>query len=219
VRAAILRKELVDRLVASGWIRSPAIEAAFRAVPRDLFLPGLSLEAVYRDEAIPTSRVEGQVVSSSTQPAMMAEMLEQLDLQPGQHVLEVGAGTGYNAAVMGQIVGSAGHVTSIEIDEALAAAAGEHLAAAGVGNVEVIAGDGYLGWPHRAPFDRIIVTAATTSIAPAWGEQLRVGGRLVAPVHLGITQCSIAFRRDGVGLVALSVVPCGFVPLRRAGAG
>src|SRR2546428_12794983 len=102
---AVGHQALVDSLKASGCIRTPLVEAAFRAVPRHLFLPGTPLDLVYSDEAIPTKRFDGATVSSSSQPAIMAFMLEQLQLEPGHRVLEVGAGTGYNAALMGHIVG------------------------------------------------------------------------------------------------------------------
>src|SRR5712692_11171534 len=95
-----LQHELVDQLRAAGTIVSPAVESAFRTVPRHLFLPGVPVEDVYRDAAVTTKRVDGVALSSSSQPSIMATMLEQLDLQPGHSVLEIGAGTGYNAALM-----------------------------------------------------------------------------------------------------------------------
>jgi protein-L-isoaspartate(D-aspartate) O-methyltransferase len=103
-----LHQALVDRLKCAGYIHTPAVEAAFRAVPRHLFLPAVAPDTVYTDEAIPTKRLDGKAVSSSSQPAIMAIMLEQLDLHPGHRVLEIGAGTGYNAALMAHIVGDSG---------------------------------------------------------------------------------------------------------------
>jgi len=107
---------LVEQLKREGCITSAPVEAAFRAVRRHLFLPGTPLDQVYRDEAIPTKRERGVPISSSSQPAIMAVMLEQLGLRPGQRVLEVGAGTGYNAALMSHIVGAGGRVVTVDID-------------------------------------------------------------------------------------------------------
>src|SRR4051812_10370955 len=100
-----LHQQLVDQMKSGGHLASRSIEAAFRAVPRHLFLPDNPLEEVYRDQAIATKSLQERVVSSSSQPTMMAIMLQQLDLRPGQRVLEIGAGTGYNAALMARIVG------------------------------------------------------------------------------------------------------------------
>src|SRR5262245_19757926 len=109
-----LRERLVDGLIADGALRSPAVEAAFRAVPRHLFLPDVPLEAAYADAAVPTwRRSDGVPTSSSSQPAIMAIMLEQLGLEPGMRVLEVGAGTGYNAALLAHLVGPSGSVTTV----------------------------------------------------------------------------------------------------------
>src|SRR4051812_2082062 len=112
-----LRQALVDKLRADQSIRSRPVEAAFRAVPRHLFVPETPLEDVYRDMVIPTKKESGQWISSSSQPTIMAIMLEQLQLKPGQRVLEIGAGTGYNAALIAHIVGSKGYVTTIDLDE------------------------------------------------------------------------------------------------------
>ena len=108
--ANALNQNLVDQLKWKGILTLPEVEAAFRAVPRHLFLPDLPLEEVYQDEAIATKMLDGQFVSSSSQPAIMAIMLEQLQLEAGQRVLEIGAGTGYNAALMAHIVGETGQV-------------------------------------------------------------------------------------------------------------
>lgn len=112
--ASALHQALVDKLKSERHIRTPRVEAAFRAVPRHLFLPGVPVAKVYRDEAIVTKRPGGLPASSSSQPTIMAIMLEQLDLQPGQHVWELGAGTGYNAALMAHIVSDTGQVVTAE---------------------------------------------------------------------------------------------------------
>jgi protein-L-isoaspartate(D-aspartate) O-methyltransferase len=217
--AAARRNALVDALRRRGQIRSAPVEAAFRAVPRHLFLPNVDLDQVYADEAIVTKRENGIAVSSSSQPAIMAIMLEQLGLEPGQRVLEIGAATGYNAALLGAMVGDDGRVVTLDIDEDLVVQAREHLSAAGVHNVEAIRGDGAGGWPNAAPYDRIILTVGAWDIAPAWREQLRPGGRLVLPLSLRGPQCSIAFDWDGEFLRSDSVEDCGFMLMRGALAG
>src|SRR5437763_4911762 len=113
---SVLHQALVDKLKRDGNIFTPSVEAAFRAVPRHLFLPGVALDEVYRDQAIATKTLNGIYVSSSSQPAIMAIMLELLELKPGQRVLEIGAGTASNAALIAHIVGKTGQVVTIDID-------------------------------------------------------------------------------------------------------
>jgi len=146
----------------------------------------------------------------------MATMLEQLGLEPGHRVLEIGAGTGYNAALMAHLVGGAGEVTTIDLDEDIAEGARAHLASAGFGRVRVVLGDGALGYPAGAPFDRIILTVGAWDIAPAWREQLRREGRLVLPLAVGGTQKSVALTGAGDELVSLSISECLFMSLRGA---
>jgi len=215
---------LVDHMLAVGVITRPEVAAAFRAVPRHLFLPNLPAEEVYRDEAIPTKLADGRAISSSSQPAMMAIMLEQLDLAPGQRVLEIGAGTGYNAALLGHLVGPTGRVVTLDIDDDLASAARDHLAAASSTNVQVICADGGQGYAPGAPYDRLILTAGAWDITPAWYEQLNPGGRLVLPLQLSSgPQQSIAFDRTPPlvepRFISRSARDCGFMPLRGAFAG
>jgi protein-L-isoaspartate(D-aspartate) O-methyltransferase len=217
--AAALHRELVDSLVSRGALTDSRVEAAFRAIPRHLFLPGVPLAEVYRDQAIPTKMVDGEAVSSSSQPEIMATMLEQLGLARGLRVLEVGAGTGYNAALMAHVVGGAGTVTTMDVDADLVDGARAHLASAGLGRVRVVLGDGGLGHPDGAPFDRIILTVGAWDIAPAWGAQLGPGGRLVLPLTVGGSQKSVAFVRTGDHLVSTSVKDCAFMRLRGAFAG
>jgi protein-L-isoaspartate(D-aspartate) O-methyltransferase len=216
---AALHQALVDGLVARGWIRSAGIEAAFRAVPRHLFLPGVEIEEIYRDQWIVTKRLDGEAVSSSSQPQIMAVMLEQLGLEPGHRTMEIGAGTGDNAALMAHVTGEAGEVITVDIDPDLVEGAREHLAAAGLGRVRVVCADGGLGHPERAPYDRIILTVGAWDLAPAWREQLRPGGRLVVPVTVGGVQKSVGFERAHDHLVSVSVKDCLFMPLRGAFAG
>ena len=170
--AAVYHQALIDKLRGDELIQSQQVEAAFRAVPRHPFLPNVPVAQVYEDRAIPTKFADDRAISSSSQPAMMAIMLEQLALQPGHRVLEIGAGTGYNAALIAQIVGETGQVTTLDIDEDIVAAAQHHLHSVGADSVQVICADGSLGWPDNAPYDRIIMTVGGWDISPAWVEQL-----------------------------------------------
>ncbi len=211
-----LHQALVDQVKSNGYIQSPSVEAAFRAVPRHLFLPDVALEEVYRDKAIVTKSINGQFVSSSSQPAIMAIMLEQLQLQPGQCVMEIGAGTGYNAALMAHIVGDSGLVVTIDIDEDIVEGARAHLADAGFGRVNVVCTDGGLGYPETAPYDRIILTVNAADITPSWRSQLKPDGRLLLPLLLRGPQASVAFAPVADHMESLSVSACGFVGLRGA---
>jgi protein-L-isoaspartate(D-aspartate) O-methyltransferase len=176
---------LVDALVSAGAITSSKVEAAFRAVPRHLFVPHVDVQGAYRNEAIPTKLIDGRAVSSASQPSIVATMLEQLDVRPGQRVLEIGAGTGYNAALVAQLVGPSGRVVTIDIDEDIVADAQDHLAAASIDGVDVICGDGGLGYPPEAPYDRIVLTVGALDITPAWWDQLGSGGRPLDLVGVG----------------------------------
>ena len=218
--AEALNRALVDALLKSGHIRSPRIQEAFRSLFRHHFLPDLPLETVYRDEAIMT-RVEGNIpLSSSSQPAMMAIMLEQLDLQPGERVLEIGTATGYNAAIMAHLVGPSGQVVSVDIDPELVDEAKRNLALAGAVNVSALAADGGFGYTDMAPYDAIVLTVGSWDIAPAWIEQLAPNGRLLLPLALfNDYQESILFRRENDHLVSGSHYCCSFVRLRGAFAG
>jgi protein-L-isoaspartate(D-aspartate) O-methyltransferase len=211
---------LVDGLRTAGHIRTERIAEAFRAVPRHRFVPNVDLTRAYQDEALPTKWDEaGRPVSSSSQPAIMAIMLGQLEVAPGHRVLELGAGTGYNAALLAHLVGPDGSVVTIDIDDDVAEEARAHLALCAVPNVEVVAADGAFGWPAGAPYDRIIVTAGAWDIPPAWVEQLAPRGRLVVPLSLLGLQRSIAFDVVGDHLESRSVQDCGFMRLRGAFAG
>lgn len=211
-----LHQGLVDQLKQRELITDPRVEAAFRAVPRHLFLPALAPEEVYRDEAIPTKMLNGTAISSSSQPAIMAIMLEQLQLQPGQRVLEIGAGTGYNAALLAHIVGETGQVVTIDIDEDIVADARTHLAQIGFERVQVICADGGNGYLPLAPYDRIILTVSAGDITPAWREQLKPDGMLLLPLKLRDPQVSVVFEQVSDHLASVSVRACGFMMLRGA---
>jgi protein-L-isoaspartate(D-aspartate) O-methyltransferase len=214
---AELQEALIKKLTDAGCIRSPGVERAFRAVQRHLFLPGIATERAYSDQAILTKRLDGKAVSSSSQPAIMAIMLEQLQLQPGHHVMEIGTGTGYNAGLMRHLVGNTGAVVTVDIDEDLVASARDHLRATDLDGVRVVCGDGGLGYADGAPYDRIILTVGAWDIVPVWWRQLKPGGRLVLPLEIkdGI-QKSIAFDNMDGYLESVSVVDCGFMTLRGA---
>jgi protein-L-isoaspartate(D-aspartate) O-methyltransferase len=205
-----------------GLIRSAQVRAAFRAVERETFLSEFAaragLEAVYRDEAIPTKfGASGFAVSSSSQPAIMAQMLERLALQPGFRVLEIGTGTGYNAALLAEIVGPSGAVTTIDIDAEVAHGARAALGRSGH-RVSVHVGDGREGVLDRSPYDRIIVTASSNAIARAWFDQLREGGLLEVPLRITErdAQAIPTLRKVRGGLESVSLVFGSFMPLRSA---
>jgi protein-L-isoaspartate(D-aspartate) O-methyltransferase len=221
------RARLAAALQASGRTPSPAVQAAFLAVPRHLFVPGLAPAAAYQDEALVIKySQDGLPISSSSQPAMMAIMLEQFGLEPGHRVLEIGTGTGYNAAVLAHIVGAGGAVVTVDIDPDLVARAEASLAAAGYSQVQARCADGGFGDPGGAPFDRVIVTVGAWDIAPAWLDQLGPGGRLVLPLALRGIQLSIGLERGsdppGPGhqahdhWVSTSAFRCGFVQMAGA---
>jgi protein-L-isoaspartate(D-aspartate) O-methyltransferase len=214
---ARLREELAESV--SGT-RGALVADALRSVPRHLFLPGLPPEQVYSDEALVTKRdADGLPRSSSSQPGLMASMLDELALAPGHRVLEIGAGTGYNAALIRHIVGPSGAVVSIDIDLDTVEEAREHLAAAGYPDVTVLCRDGAEGAPEYAPFDRLIATVGLSDLSPAWMTQLGPAGRMVVPVELhGPMLCAALEREDGYW-ASRSVQPCGFIKVRGALAG
>jgi protein-L-isoaspartate(D-aspartate) O-methyltransferase len=172
------RQREADRMVAeqlrSRGIRDPRVLAAMAKVPRHRFVPADEQAEAYADSPLPIGH--GQTIS---QPYIVAFMTEALAIEPGDVVLEIGTGSGYQAAVLAEL---AREVYTIELVPELAARAERTLAALGYKNVHVRAGDGYKGWPERAPFPRIIVTAAPEDVPPALVAQLGVGGTMVLPV-------------------------------------
>ncbi len=215
------RARLVRELRHRGRTLSRSVQDAFAKVPRHVFVPEVAPADAYRDEAfVIKCGPDGLPVSSSSQPAMMAIMLDQLGLQPGHRVLEIGTGSGYNAAVMAAVVGPEGKVVSIDIDPELVARARGSLEAAGYDGVTVICADGGFGDPDDAPFDRIIVTAGAWDIAPAWLDQVAGGGMLVLPLSVRGIQLSVALRRgDRDDWRSVSSWRCGFVRMMGAFAG
>jgi protein-L-isoaspartate(D-aspartate) O-methyltransferase len=209
------------RLRDAVRVPDPILEA-FERVPRHHFLPGVPLDTVYADDAVVTRDEGGVPTSSSSQPSLMVRMLEQLDVQPGDRVLEVGAGTGYNAALLAEL-GAA--VTTVELQPEVAAAAVAHLRTAGIevaaaaaaadvapGSVLVVTGDG--GAPPGEAYDRVIVTAGCWSLPAPLVDAVSEGGVLVAPLRINGVELALALRREGAALRGAGGIPCGFMPLR-----
>jgi protein-L-isoaspartate(D-aspartate) O-methyltransferase len=211
---------MLDRLAAMrGRPLAGDVADVMMVVPRHVFAPEAPLSEAYGLGAVVTHwGGQGVPTSSASAPGTVAGMLEQAQVRPGQRVLEVGAGTGYNAALLAHLVGASGSVTTIEYDADVADAARMHLAAYGADRVRVVTGDGTLGAAEDGPFDRILVTAGAWDVAPAWVEQLAPDGRVVLPLRLrGLTRV-VAFERDGAGLRSVSVVEDGFIPMKGIGA-
>jgi protein-L-isoaspartate(D-aspartate) O-methyltransferase len=200
------RAELVERIRASTQIEDARILNAFARVPRHVFLPSSQSAIAYEDRALPLS--EGQTVS---QPSMVAIMLSELACEPNQRALEVGAGSGYAAAVLGQLVRE---VYTVEILPALAALASANLSRCGASNVHVSLGDGSFGLAAHAPYDRILVSAAPSEVPSALLEQLSPGGKIAIPVGDSSTQTLLLGEKNSAGeLHFRRSVPCIFVPL------
>jgi protein-L-isoaspartate(D-aspartate) O-methyltransferase len=201
---AAQRARMVEQQIEARGVRNPRVLDALRRVPRHLFVPEALREYAYFDEPLPIGA--DQTIS---QPYMVAVMTELLDPRPGDKILEVGTGSGYQAAVLGEL---AARVYSIEIVPELAATARARLAELGYRNVEVITGDGYRGLPAQAPFDGILVTAAPHEVPPPLVEQLRVGGRMVIPVG-GVRQFLRVLERTPEGVRQRRVFEVRFVPM------
>jgi len=210
-RTALLEQLDRDMLETARWTGrtalSPRVAAALAKVRREAFVLPPFAAAAYDNRPLPIEH--GQTIS---QPFVVALMTELLDLRPDHTVLEVGTGSGYQAAVLAEL---AGHVCSIEVIPALAARAATALAAQGCADVELRTGNGSLGWPERAPFDAIIVTAAARDVPPALVEQLRPGGRMVIPVGPPHGDQDLRLiTKDTDGTVGRrSIIPVAFVPL------
>lgn len=199
-----MRAEMVRTQLSSRDITNPRVLDAMRRVERHRFvLPESQLEA-YGDYPIPIGH--GQTIS---QPYIVAFMTQALELEPDHTVLEIGTGSGYQAAILAELVKE---VYTIEIVPELAERARGALQEAGYTNAHVRTGNGYLGWPEEAPFDRIIVTAAPESVPPALVEQLRVGGLMAIPVGTAVQELRILRRTEG-GVEQLQTIPVRFVPM------
>jgi protein-L-isoaspartate(D-aspartate) O-methyltransferase len=201
---AARRNAMVEDQIAARGIADPRVLAAMRAVPRHEFVPESLREAAYDDRPLPIGN--GQTIS---QPYIVAIMTELARIEPGANVLEVGTGSGYQAAVIHEIAGA---VRSIEIVEPLAREAAQTLARLGYAGADVRFGDGYRGWPEAAPFDAILVTAAPERVPQPLLDQLAVGGRLVIPVG-GFFQQLEVHTRGADGISVERVLPVRFVPM------
>ncbi|NJC73026.1 methyltransferase, FxLD system [Planosporangium thailandense] len=210
----VLRTRMVDQIVGARATSAP-VEAALRAVPRHAFVPEATLDQAYDvDLAVITKRSsDGTPLSCASVPSLVATMLDQLQVASGDRILEIGAGTGYNAALLAHLTGPTGQVTTVDIDPDVTAGARRTLDATGHRDVHVITRDGALGDPERAPYDRIIVTVGAWDIPTAWTDQLAPGGRLVVPLRWRGQTRSVAFTHDDGRLVSDSVELCGFVPM------
>ncbi|MFA5353074.1 MAG: protein-L-isoaspartate(D-aspartate) O-methyltransferase [Thermodesulfovibrionales bacterium] len=200
-----LREFMVETQLIPRGIRAPRVLEAMRRVPRHLFMPEQLWLSAYDDMALPIG--DGQTIS---QPYMVAVMTELLGLKGTETVLEVGTGSGYQAAILGEL---AWEVYTVERIGPLAEKARERLSSLGYGNVHVMDGDGSLGLGEKAPYDAIIVTAAAPSVPKPLVRQLREGGVIVAPVGERFSQVLIKGRKENGVLAMESRTPCVFVPL------
>jgi protein-L-isoaspartate(D-aspartate) O-methyltransferase len=198
------RERMVQEQIVARGIRDARVLEALRTVPRHRFVPPEMQPHAYEDTALPIGL--GQTIS---QPYVVAFMTEALELKPQDRVLEIGTGSGYQAAVLSLLVRE---VYSIEIVERLGKEAEARLKEMSYSNVRVRIGNGYRGWPEAAPFDAIIVTAAPASVPPGLVEQLSVGGRMVVPVGR-FEQDLIRIRRTRKGVERESLLPVRFVPM------
>ncbi|MDT9699721.1 methyltransferase domain-containing protein [Streptomyces sp. P17] len=229
------RAELVREIDRSGaWAEDPGWREVFAAVPRHLFVPYYYVGAVggyerrwgespepgarerwlrgaYADVPLATRLRDGELLSSSSQPSLMAMMLVALGVQDGDRVLEIGAGSGYNAALLAERLGDDDLVTTVDLEPEITESARQHLAAAGYHPV-VLTGDGARGAPERAPFDRIIATCTLPSIPPAWLAQCREGARILTPMATGLVALTVQDAGQAEGRFLHT--PAYFVPLR-----
>lgn len=203
-RFLVMRKRMVKIQIERRGIRERRVLNALMGVPRHLFVPEDLMERAYDDGALPIG--EDQTIS---QPYIVAKMTELLDLKGDETVLEVGTGSGYQAAVLAKLVRE---VYTIEIVPSLARQAEARLKRMGYGNVSVRLGDGYRGWEEHAPFDAVIVTAAPDHIPPKLVEQLREGGRMVIPVGT-VNQHLMLLVKEEDGVKEEKVIPVRFVPM------
>jgi len=203
-----LRRLMVRTQIRGRGVKDERVLAAMEAVPRAEFVPAAQRPHAYEDRPLPIG--EDQTIS---QPYIVALMTELLAVKEGDRVLEIGTGSGYQAAVLAELTP---HVYTIEIIPTLAERAEETLRRLGYDTVEVMAGDGYLGWPEHAPFDGIIVTCAPEEVPEPLKEQLREGGRMVIPVGPQWThQTLYVLTKKGEALEQKAVIPVRFVPMVR----
>jgi protein-L-isoaspartate(D-aspartate) O-methyltransferase len=201
-----LREQMVQRQIIARGVQDPRVLEAMRSVPRHLFVPKRYRASSYEDHPLPIGK--GQTIS---QPYIVAYMTEALELTPDDRVLEIGTGSGYQAAVLAELVRE---VYSVEIIESLGNQAEKQLKERGYDNIWVKIGDGYKGWPEKAPFDAVIVTCAPEHVPQALVDQLREGGRLIIPVGgaRGVQKLVRAVKYKGA-LKTDELLPVRFVPM------
>jgi protein-L-isoaspartate(D-aspartate) O-methyltransferase len=213
-RETRLRESLVVQLERAGLLRPRGLAAAMRAVPRHRFVPAASPQEAYADQAIALKLHGDDVISSISQPSMIAQMLGLLAVDAGDRIFEVGTGSGYNAALLAELSGPAGEVTTIELDAGMAEGAAEVLGELGYERVRVCVADG-TAFEGAQPYDRIVVTARCDDIAALWWNGLRDGGRIVVPLRLPeIGEFVVGFERRGDRLHGVGAYPCAFIALR-----
>jgi len=225
----------VDELKAAGAIGPAAVERAFRTVQRHRLLetfyyrdggdfrtvehdPGRPrrdhLALIYADTALATRRIGGLPASSTSQASLVAKMLELLDLSEGLKVLEVGAGTGYNAALLAQVVGDQRLVITVDVLEDVVDQTRRLLADTGYPRIQVLLRDGFEGVPEQAPFDRIVATVGCSDLSPHWAEQLADDGAMLVPLQHASGHPLVLARKDGAALRGRMVLRTGFIPVR-----
>ncbi len=208
-----LRERLVERLERSGILRDRRVQRALLDVPRHRFIPDITPEDAYEDRALAIKEREGTVISSISQPSMIVQMLQMLDVRPGDSILEIGAGSGYNAALLAKLASPEGRVVTLDIEPDLLELAQRRLREFGFANVEVR--PAYELPQLETQFDRIVVTARAPDIEPDWWRLLKDGGRLVVPLDIGYGgERAVAFVREGAVLRAVDSHACAFLGMR-----
>ncbi|OHV43933.1 methyltransferase, FxLD system [Pseudofrankia sp. BMG5.36] len=208
-----LRDRMVDRILSSQQL-PPQVETALRRVERHRYVPDAPLTDAYDEKAVITHTfADGTHLSCASGPTIVAAMLTALDVRPGQRVLEIGAGTGYNAALLATLTGADGQVTTIDINADVTAAARRNLDDTGFPHVRVLTRDGADGAPEHGPFDRIIVTVGAWDIPQNWWDQLVPDGRLVLPLRWRGTTRAVALAKHDDHWKSDWVFLCGFVPM------
>ena len=203
-----MREKMVETQIKARGVKNPRVLSALLKVERHRFVPEENLNSAYSDQPLPIG--EGQTIS---QPYIVALMTELLDLKGDEKVLEIGTGSGYQAAILAEL---SKEVYTIEIIDSLASMSKNRLLELGYQNIQVKAGDGYLGWPEFAPFDAIIVTAAPDHIPKPLIEQLKEGGRMVVPVGTHTQELKKIVKRSGK-IETTDVIPVLFVPMTGEG--
>jgi len=202
-----MRIKLVEMLKLEGRIKTKKVEKAFLEIPRENFVPDEIKKYAYADT--PLQIGNGQTISA---PHMVAIMVEELDIKMGQKILEIGAGSGYHAAIVSKLVGKKGHIYTIERFSSLADVSKKNLEKTGITNVTVVTGDGSEGLPKYAPYDRIYVTCAAPDVPKPLIEQLKDGGKLMIPVGRTICSLELIEKKEGK-LNYYDLGGCAFVPL------